>query len=707
MKYKSTFLYGVQYYRAPTPEEDCWEKDLEHIAYLGFKHIKFWVQWRWTHRDEDIFFFDDIDKLMDLAHKNNLLVTLNVIFDVVPVWFVKKHADSFQVTSSGMKIYPQTAACRPAGGFPGPCYNHDEGKNQRDKFLTQVVNRYSKHPVMHMWDLWNEPEQCSPLRTPDSRNWVCYCENCRRGFILWLKDKYGCVENLNHVWSRCYSGFDDIELPLSTSTIIDFIDFREFHLDVMTLESNRRIRLTKELDSCHPVYVHTVPNTMKIFNSITGVDDMQISKDCDLVASTTFSGAFWAKIPLSYSGERLCYNVESHLAAGATSLHPKILGIQNIVKEFLPQLGLGIRGFMFWQYRPEILGTESPAWGLVNLNGEDTKFSLASKYFYDKLEPYIPRIMNSKKSNPEIAVWVSRKNELFHYCAYGEINSYSDSVEAYVNYLYDNNYDFTLLFEEQLEALPHESGNSSLKCLILPSPYALTGKEADAIDYFLKGGGIVISESHLGGFDLDSGKHSRTMPGLDLSEKWGLKEFETTAACHISKENINDSMEGIYSEDVKKALQASGGVGSNYFPISTKENRIVWGAKTVAFLSGKSLETIGTVEGKTCIGKSEIGKGILYFAGTNLSEGRLFDSAGFDKLVSTVLEENNISKTSAKKGIHIDVIDDNLLIIKNISGREIEVELEGYKGLFSEIEFAGNTLIEKDFVDIISNDDFL
>ena len=58
------FLFGAQYYRAPTPEPACWEGDLGRMRELGFNAVKFFVQWRWSHRAEDRFFFDDLDRLV-------------------------------------------------------------------------------------------------------------------------------------------------------------------------------------------------------------------------------------------------------------------------------------------------------------------------------------------------------------------------------------------------------------------------------------------------------------------------------------------------------------------------------------------------------------------------------------------------------------------------------------------------------------------
>ena len=118
------FLFGAQYYRAPTPETECWETDLSRMKELGFTDVKFWVQWRWNNRRENEYDFGDLDRLTDLAEKNGLRVTFNTIFDVAPVWLYEKYPDAKQLANDGRRIEPYTVGHRQGGGHPGPCYNH-------------------------------------------------------------------------------------------------------------------------------------------------------------------------------------------------------------------------------------------------------------------------------------------------------------------------------------------------------------------------------------------------------------------------------------------------------------------------------------------------------------------------------------------------------------------------------------------------------
>lgn len=110
--------FGFQYYRSPTPFRDQWEQDLGNIAGQGFNCVKYWVQWRSSVSREGTFVFDDIQELMDIAHRNGLKVILNVIFDVAPAWFYRKYTDSKMVTADGSIVEPRAINCRQIGGAP-------------------------------------------------------------------------------------------------------------------------------------------------------------------------------------------------------------------------------------------------------------------------------------------------------------------------------------------------------------------------------------------------------------------------------------------------------------------------------------------------------------------------------------------------------------------------------------------------------------
>jgi hypothetical protein len=116
------FLWGAQYYRAPTPDETCWEGDLQKMRDMNFNSVKFWVQWRGSHMEAGRYNFEDLDRLMEIAGKNGLKVTLNTIFDIAPVWLYERYPDAKQVRWDGSIVEPQAVQHRQLGGFAKPSF---------------------------------------------------------------------------------------------------------------------------------------------------------------------------------------------------------------------------------------------------------------------------------------------------------------------------------------------------------------------------------------------------------------------------------------------------------------------------------------------------------------------------------------------------------------------------------------------------------
>ena len=209
------------------------------------------------------------------------------------------------------------------------------------------------------------------------------------------------------------------------------------------------------------------------------MDDFEVSKYCDVFAATMNNGPYFTPQVVSAAQGKVCYNVESHINGGSITMHQAVIDESDLLNDFLPQIGMGIKGFMFWQFRPEILGQESPNWGVLSLDGSDRTVTKAAEKFGKTLKPYNDQLMKSFPKQAEVAIWKSQKNEIFHYCEYGNFNSLSASINAYSDFLYKHSYAFNYVNSKMLNNL------SQYKVLIMPSAYYLTQQEADAIDAFV------------------------------------------------------------------------------------------------------------------------------------------------------------------------------------------------------------------------------
>ena len=670
------FVFGTQYYRAPTPEPECWETDMQRMRELGFNQVKFWVQWRWSHLRNDRYFFEDLDRLMDLAQANNLKVTLNIILDVAPTWLYEKYPDAKPVLGDGTVVEPMGPMYRQIGGFPGPCYSHPGALAERKKFFAETIKHFKGHPALEMWDVWNEPEQISePYRVPIMNKLPCCCAHCKEQFITWLQAKYPVLEDLNRCWGRNYEQWTDVEIPRTALLYLDFIDWRESRLDMMTQEGTWRLDLAREHDGEHVTYLHVVCNTMRIFNSVTGVDDGALADKCDCFGSTILNGPIWPTMLTSAAPGKITINAESHLAGGDTALHSKQISLEDLLDNFIPQIGMGVRGFLFWQYRPEVLGREAPAWGVVNPDGSDKDLTRAVRIFKEKLGPYMDDLAVPAEPS-EVAILNSRTNELFHFGMHDSLNRYADSIEGYIDTLYDLSIPARTLSSSRLINGLLEG----VKVLLLPDFYYATGEEIEAVDTYLRKGGVVLCEAHTAAYNGDTGRHERQLPGGDLVSRWGIEEKEGTAACYLKCGETEE----------ETALP------DHCFPIRLHDGTTLVGYSRYAELSGSDLETIGVFEKDTpLIVKKNIGKGTLVYCGTHAGEGSRHDNTGLKTLLRQICSDAGVRATVehyaplAEAPVHIDHINGKknrylTVIKKSATAEEITLAYPGsYRGIFS------------------------
>ena len=700
------FIYGAQYYRAPTPAKENWDSDMKHFSELEFTDIKFWLQWRWAQPASDKYYFEDLDELIDIAAKYKLRVTINAIFDVAPVWLYEKYPDAKQVMNNGGMIEPYVVSHRQIGGHPGPCYNHPGALKERKEFFAKAINHLKKHDNLVLWDVWNEPELSYPQRGGKLDELACYCDHCKGEFTKWLENKYKNLESINQVWGRNYQNWNQVELPKSTVTFKDFIDWREFHGYTMLNEAKWRLAMTKELDPTRISYLHVVPNTTQPFNAVTTcMDDFEVSKHCDVFAATMNNGPYFTPQVISAGNGKICYNVESHINGGSTSLHQAVIDLNDLLNDFLPQVGMGIKGFMFWQFRPEVLGLEAPNWGVVNIDGSDRTVTKAAETFIKTIKPHTDLLMKSFPKQPEVAIWKSQKNEIFHYCEYGDFNSLANSINAYSDFLYKHSYGFNYVNSAMLNDL------SQYKVLIMPSAYYLTQQEADAVDAFVNNGGVLLSEAHLGAYNDNIGRHSYHMPGFGLDKKWGIEEVETSTTYRLKmpeKEEVNLQV----VSDVQKFLKDFGTTGGKYVPIAMKDGSVLWGALRFAKIQADDATALGyfTNDFPTII-KKNIGKGKVYYCGTNIGEGSEKDKSGFNKFLNTIFSESGVKTEldANKKDVWVKGLYEkerlNFMVIRNMDEEESSVDLmfKGKaKGLFSgmEVKSGENISLPKGFCDL-------
>ena len=161
---------GVQYYRAPFPEQKHWEGDLKQIRDSGFDTVQLWVLWAWVESRPGHFDFEDYDRLTALADKNGLKVIISTIAEIHPYWIHRAVPGSEMINHLGHQVISSNRAECNFGMTPGGCTDHPGVWEHMAAFLNVTVARYRGLSVLSGWDAWNE------LRwNVHSDGRVCFC----------------------------------------------------------------------------------------------------------------------------------------------------------------------------------------------------------------------------------------------------------------------------------------------------------------------------------------------------------------------------------------------------------------------------------------------------------------------------------------------------------------------------------------------------
>jgi beta-galactosidase len=524
--------FGTQYYRAPSPPPTEWERDLSDISRRGFTMVKYWVQWRWNAPREDAYSFDDIDRLMDLAHRHGLKVMLNTIVDVAPSWIYRKYRDASMVTLDGRRIGPQVQPHRQIGGL-GLCFNHEPAMRHMGDFMRETVQRYTGHPALAMWNVASEPELTSSmaemrLYADDAGrmgDMLCYCARCERRFKEWLEAKYRSIDRLNLSWNRNYAQFDDIELPLTRNSFNDVIDWRMFFVD--TLGENVRLRfdIAREADGgahpllCHHVFIQGFPVTS------TASDPWNVGRFGDLHGFTQMDDPMMCDVLRCSARGKPVISAEMLMQFGYTLDLSKPSDANDVKRYVFTGVGANLKGFIYWQYRPETLAREAPAWGLTLLDGSPTPLLEAFTDVGNVLQRNTDILLDGAPAPARVALLYDPENQVFGWAATGNEKTVTDSLLGTHRALYENNFTVDFVHPREIDAAL--LGKYSV--LYVPFPYLVQEAVAALLRDWVRAGGVLIGECYFAGWNRGTGSHQTTIPGYGLHEVFQARQGEVGA----------------------------------------------------------------------------------------------------------------------------------------------------------------------------------
>ena len=180
-------------------DEATIRKDMEYFKKCNINYVALPVfSWAKLEPEDGVYNFEWLDKILDILWENKIYVCLATSTAAQPEWMSKKYPEIMPVDNNGLK--------RTHGMRNFYCVNSEKYREKAAALAEQMALRYKDYPGLVAWHVANEYST------------FCHCENCEKKFRLWLKKKYGTVEELNKRWNTSFWGrtiynFDTIMLP--------------------------------------------------------------------------------------------------------------------------------------------------------------------------------------------------------------------------------------------------------------------------------------------------------------------------------------------------------------------------------------------------------------------------------------------------------------------------------------------------------------
>jgi len=521
------FIYGTQYYRAPTPLPEEWEMDIPRIKGMGFNIIRLRPQWRWQEKRKGEFYWDDLDRLFDLTEKHELQVSFKFMLETAPAWLYREYGCE-RVNLFGTKTMPGAMGAYYVGGWL-PCFDHPKVREEGNRFIEAAVKRYRDRENLLLWNVWNEP--CS------RGIHECCCEESKKSYRNWLKQKFGSVEELNHFLGKAWGDWEDIDPPGMIGDYAEMYLWRQWAMWSVADRVKWVYEQVRKHDKSRPVITHVGSCSVMQDAAGNSSDDWLNAKQVD------FYGSSFPMLPEQHppgfyhqaNAGMVCDWIRSvspyfwinEIYPNRPNWGPEV-EVDDLRAWIWSTVAYGAKGILLWQYRSERLGNESNGHGLTGIDGEGNSRSEEAARIAETISKHTDIFRNFQVPQSEVAIVYDYRSDLISRIentpgpSSPEFNGtanypYKYSLYGTYRFFWDNNIPVDWVSSREMEKI------GRYKAVYLPIPYIIDESMAGELIKFVENGGFLISEASIG-LRAENTWVNPSNPPFGLDKLFGCKE---------------------------------------------------------------------------------------------------------------------------------------------------------------------------------------
>ncbi|KIL48401.1 beta-galactosidase [Jeotgalibacillus campisalis] len=272
-------LYGGDYNPEQWPKE-IWKEDMRitKLAEMDIMTVNVF-SWAKLQPDEDIYDFSTLDQVMDLLAEENRYACLATSTAVHPAWMAHRYPDVLRTDFDGRR--------RKFGLRHNSCPNSPSYRRFAGRLVEEIAKRYHDHPALLLWHVSNE------------FGGDCYCSQCEEGFRIWLKNKYGSLDEVNRVWNTSFWGhtfyaWEEIVAPNNLSEHLgqyDYTAFQGISLDYRRFNSDSMLDCFKLEQDILKKWTPGINVTTNLMGTYKPIDYHKWAKEMDIVSWDSYPQA--------------------------------------------------------------------------------------------------------------------------------------------------------------------------------------------------------------------------------------------------------------------------------------------------------------------------------------------------------------------------------------------------------------------------------
>ncbi|MFJ2116290.1 beta-galactosidase [Streptomyces sp. NPDC087850] len=362
------FAYGADYNPEQWPRE-VWDEDVRLMREAGVNIVSLAIfSWARIQPAPGTWDFDWLDEIMDLLHQGGIAVDLATATASPPPWLTTLHPEVLPVTQSGETLWP---GARQHWRPTSPVF-----REYALRLVEKMAERYADHPALTAWHVSNEL---------GCHNIYDYSDDAARAFRVWLTERYGTVEALNHAWgtafwSQRYTEWEQIlppRLAASHPNPTQQLDFKRFSSDAL------KDHLRAERDLLYGITPDVpVTTNFMVMGETKGMHYADWAQEVDFVSNDHYVHpgpqgldelSFSANLTGSLAGGRPWFLMEHSTSAVNWQAVNVAKRAGELARDSLLHVAHGADAVCFFQWRQSAAGAEKYHSAMVPHAGADSE----------------------------------------------------------------------------------------------------------------------------------------------------------------------------------------------------------------------------------------------------------------------------------------------------------------------------------------------